>query len=244
MKETLTAPPGVAGEGYWMIDRCPGCGNGYLYTVHDGKRTNLLCRVCSRCWSVGEGWVRRVDPVTCPGCEWRSTCLSRHDRPAPADADAAIDFTMAESGVSGQSLGPVLPLVPRSPVQVLLDTPLREVAAVMAEEAIGAVLVRGPHGPAGIVTERDIVAALAEGADPDQERARDVMTADLAVVSSTETVLTAAELLLAHEIRHLPVTAGLATVGVVSIRDVLAAVVDDVGRAKRPKDDLSLGLRP
>jgi hypothetical protein len=79
MKQLLTAMPAVAGEDDWMVDRCPGCGSGPLYTVHNGERTNLLCRVCSRCWAVGMGWVCRVDPLTCPGCEWHSTCLSRLD---------------------------------------------------------------------------------------------------------------------------------------------------------------------
>lgn len=61
-----------------MLDRCPGCGSGYLYMVYVGETTNFLCRTCSRCWSVGTG-VQRVDPRTCPGCEWRSTCMARWD---------------------------------------------------------------------------------------------------------------------------------------------------------------------
>ncbi len=227
MNDHTANDQGDGGQGYWMLDRCPGCGNGYLYTVSDGTRTNLLCRVCSRCWEVGMGWVHQVDPRTCPGCEWRTTCEARWDRPTPPEtAKTTIDLTM--SAPSAHRLGPVLGLLPRSPVQVDLDATLREVAAVLTEESIGAALVRGPYGPAGIVSERDIVWALSEGADPDVERARDVMTADLAAVSSSDTVHSAAELLLAHEIRHLPVTAGQTTVGVLSMRDVLAAVLDDV----------------
>jgi CBS domain-containing protein len=62
----------------------------------------------------------------------------------------------------------------RQPVHVLLDTTLRACARVMAEESIGAVLVRGPYAPAGVLSERDVVTALAEGAHSDRDRARDL----------------------------------------------------------------------
>ena len=71
------APPSLSN--WQLLDRCPGCGAGMLYTVCDGETTNFLCRSCSRCWHAELGWVRRVDPTTCPGCEWRSTCRSRFD---------------------------------------------------------------------------------------------------------------------------------------------------------------------
>jgi CBS domain-containing protein len=124
---------------------------------------------------------------------------------------------------------PVLKLVARTPVYVGLDTSLRNAAQVMAEEFIGAVLVRGPHGPAGILSERDIVTGLAEGADPDTDRARDLMTPDLASVLASETILDAGHRMLGNEIRHLLVTtAGGSTVGLVSVRDVLAVLSDEV----------------
>jgi CBS domain-containing protein len=112
-------------------------------------------------------------------------------------------------------------------VHVLLDTTLRAVAQTLAEESIGAVLVRGSHGPAGIVSERDVTAALAEGADPDRERARDRMTTDLAFIAATDTIVAAANLMLANEIRHLAVTAASTTIGIVSMRDVLALFADE-----------------
>lgn len=75
-----TTRPAPTGRGIWRIlDRCPGCAGEHLYTVFDGESTNFLCRSCNRCWSVGMGWVHRVDPLTCPGCEWRSACTSRWD---------------------------------------------------------------------------------------------------------------------------------------------------------------------
>jgi hypothetical protein len=58
-------------------DRCPACQGGPLFAV-GGDGPNFLCRTCSRCWHVGDA-VAQVDPLTCPGCEWRPTCLSRFD---------------------------------------------------------------------------------------------------------------------------------------------------------------------
>lgn len=74
---TVPAPP-VTGSRV-ILDRCPGCAGEHLYTAFNGEGTNFLCRVCNRCWSVSPGRVDRVDPLICPGCEWRPVCTSRWD---------------------------------------------------------------------------------------------------------------------------------------------------------------------
>lgn len=119
---------------------------------------------------------------------------------------------------------PIMRLAHRQPVEVELDTTLRDCARVMANESIGAVLVHGPHGPAGVLTERDIVAALAEGAHADRDRARDFMTADIDGVPETTSITEAAREMLRNEIRHLAMTRDGRTVGVLSIRDLLAVM--------------------
>lgn len=80
---TATATTDAKATDWGIPDRCPGCAGEHLYTVFDGETTNFLCRSCNRCWHVGMGWVHRVDPETCPGCEWRSTCTSRWDSRPP-----------------------------------------------------------------------------------------------------------------------------------------------------------------
>jgi len=119
---------------------------------------------------------------------------------------------------------PVMRLPHRKPIDVLLDTTLRTCAKVMADEAIGAVLVRGPHGPVGVLSERDIVGALAEGANADRERARDYMTPDVDFVPELTTIADAGREMIRNEIRHLAVTRDGATVGLISSRDVLAVL--------------------
>ena len=120
----------------------------------------------------------------------------------------------------------VIRIVSRSPIYVVLDSTLASVACIMAEESIGAALVHGPGGPVGIVSERDVVSALAAGSDMERERARDVMTPDLATIDHDDTIRHAADIMLADEIRHLAVTKDATTIGLVSIRDVLAVFAD------------------
>ena len=100
---------------------------------------------------------------------------------------------------------------------------MREVAAALAADEIGAVLVDGAHGPVGIVSERDIVTALGTGADPDALQARDLMNTDLITAGPDEPVLGIVDLMLAAGIRHVPVTADGRPVGMVSSRDVVVA---------------------
>jgi len=119
---------------------------------------------------------------------------------------------------------PVIRLVHRAPVTVHLDTTLRACARVMAEESIGALLVMAGARPAGVLSERDIVAAVAGGAGVDFHRARDFMTADIDVVPETATIAGAAREMLRNEIRHLAVARGERTVGFISMRDVLAVL--------------------
>lgn len=57
------------------IGPCPECGHG-LRVVTDGETTNLLCPTCGVCWHDELGWIRRVDPETCPGCSSRGICLA------------------------------------------------------------------------------------------------------------------------------------------------------------------------
>ncbi|MFP4512253.1 MAG: cyclic nucleotide-binding/CBS domain-containing protein [Acidimicrobiales bacterium] len=121
---------------------------------------------------------------------------------------------------------PVASVMHRSTVSVRHDTTIRQVAETLAREEVGAVVVRGAEGLAGIVSERDIVTALAEGVDPDAERAADVMTYDVVSVGSADSLETVARVMLDGGIRHLPVIDAGGPVGIVSIRDLLGLYLD------------------
>jgi CBS domain-containing protein len=120
---------------------------------------------------------------------------------------------------------PIIWLVTRQAVSGYPSDTLREAAERLAEEAIGVLVVVNPQGLAGIVSERDIVRGLAEGADPDVERVADVMTDVVLQIESAESVSGVAATMLANEIRHAVVTDGDSVAGVVSIRDVLGVLL-------------------
>jgi CBS domain-containing protein len=120
---------------------------------------------------------------------------------------------------------PVAKLVRRAPVYVWPDTSLRDVAETLERESIGLVLVRRADGVAGVVSERDVIHAIAEGADPDVERAADVMTYDVAFVQADDPIEVVATAMIEGDVRHLPVRGWEGGIGVVSIRDVLPVFV-------------------
>jgi CBS domain-containing protein len=105
---------------------------------------------------------------------------------------------------------------------------LRSVAAVLAELDIGVVVVARPDGGAAIVSERDIVRALAGGADPDEIWVADVTAEDVVIADPDEPVIDVAARMSDEGVRHVAVVENGTIVGVVSARDVLEVLVEHV----------------
>ncbi len=102
---------------------------------------------------------------------------------------------------------------------------IAEVATLLAHRRIGAVLVRDPGGElAGIVSERDIVRALAtHGAATMDMTADRLMTRALKTAAPSTTVPEATALMTEGRFRHLPVLDQGRLVGIISIGDVVKA---------------------
>lgn len=99
---------------------------------------------------------------------------------------------------------------------------LREVTAVMANHDIGAVIVGNTERALGIVSERDVVTALAAGADADVATAAGAMSGDVVSVRPGDTLYDAAVDMLDLGIRHVAVLDEHgAVLGMVSVRDLL-----------------------
>ena len=108
---------------------------------------------------------------------------------------------------------------------VATSTTLTEVIQVLGGDEIGAVAVLEHDKLVGIVSERDIVAHLAQDANPDNVTAGEVMATDLVTARSSETLLDAARLMSEAGVRHLPVLDDAKLVGFLSIRAVVDALI-------------------
>ena len=105
---------------------------------------------------------------------------------------------------------------------------LRQLATAMHEAQCGALLVRGRENHIGVVSERDIVRALAEGAEPDDVWAADVMTRTVLTTSADEPILSVARMMADAHIRHAVLTNDLdEVIGIVSMRDVIGPLLDE-----------------
>jgi CBS domain-containing protein len=104
--------------------------------------------------------------------------------------------------------------------------PLTEVAKRMVSRDVGAVLVMEGERLVGILTERDVLRAVAAGLD-DSTLVRDCMTRDPDTLESDETTRQAATLMIHGGFRHLPIMEGDEVVGMLSIRDLMRVVLDD-----------------
>ena len=113
---------------------------------------------------------------------------------------------------------------------------LRQAAARMVQHNTGAAIVMDPALPGlHVITERDLLHAVADGLDVDTQRVGDHMNNAVITAAPTWAISRAAELMVAHAVRHVLVFDGDALVGVLSMRDVLrtGVVVPAVAAAAR-----------
>jgi CBS domain-containing protein len=122
---------------------------------------------------------------------------------------------------TGGSL-PVSELVEDSVVRVSPDATLEGVADLLAAGEIGALVV-GEDRVLGIITERDVVHAIAQRKDLRHTRAFEVAHTSLIWCDATSTVAEVAEEMQEHYVRHVLVEEDGRFVGIVSSRDLLGA---------------------
>jgi CBS domain-containing protein len=102
------------------------------------------------------------------------------------------------------------------------DHTLRQAARLMGRRRVGAAVVFDPDTSGiGILTERDILMALAEGHDPDTERAGEHLTSDLVFAGPEWTLAEAAEAMTRGGFRHLVVIRDDEVAGIISVRDIV-----------------------
>jgi len=114
-------------------------------------------------------------------------------------------------------------LPPGSLQSVDPQTSLAEVARLMRLKDADSVAVMSGDRLVGIVTERDLVRAIADGVNPKQVAAEVIMSADPATVGADEDVSVVAVKMMALGIRHLPVVdEDGSPIGLLSAGDLIA----------------------
>jgi len=101
---------------------------------------------------------------------------------------------------------------------------LGEAAAVMAQRRVGSILILTAERLTGIFSERDIVRALSQSHDAVRDPVGHWMTRQPVTIGPDASAEEALEKMLAGGFRHLPVLEGEKLVGMVSMRDLSAAL--------------------
>ena len=112
-----------------------------------------------------------------------------------------------------------------------LDTTLEEIANMMKAGDLGAVPVLDDDEKlAGIITDRDIVIrAIAEGEDPAECTAEDILSEELHTIEPDADVEDAAELMSRHQIRRLPVVEEEEVIGILFSWRYLSKIANGTG---------------
>jgi CBS domain-containing protein len=107
--------------------------------------------------------------------------------------------------------------------QTYPEESLADAAARMRDHGVGSLAVFDGEDLVGILTERDLLWAMADGAAPNVTSVSTYMSAPPIVVSPDTDVVEAGRLMVKHDVRHLPVVAVGQLLGMVSARDLLVA---------------------
>ena len=124
------------------------------------------------------------------------------------------------------------------------DSTLEEVATMMKDENVGAIPVVDGDELVGIVTDRDIVVrCIAEGKDPSECEAEEIVSQDLETVSPDDDVRRAAEIMQRKQIRRLPVCdEDGKLVGMLSLGDIAVKQSND-GVSGETLEQVSQGVK-
>jgi CBS domain-containing protein len=108
------------------------------------------------------------------------------------------------------------------------DAPVIEAIRLMAEKRIGALLVMDGARLLGILSERDYARKIVlQGRSSSDTPVSTIMTADVITVRPDDTAEHCMKVVTEQRIRHLPVIRAGEVIGVVSIGDLVKAVIED-----------------
>jgi CBS domain-containing protein len=173
-----------------------------LLSVHAENSRRGISAACRKAGSTG--WVRRMSLVS--------------TGPPAEEAVMQVRHILRDKG--------------RDVFTISSDATLSEASRLLASKRIGAVIVRDPDGAlAGILSERDIVRALAEASvNALPQSVAKYMTSTVATCSETDSVDEIMEVMTNGRFRHVPVLDDERITGIVSIGDVVKTRIAETTR--------------
>lgn len=113
-------------------------------------------------------------------------------------------------------------------ISIAPDASVLDAIRLMADMAVGSLVVMEGSELKGIVTERDYARkVIIKGRASESTAVGEIMTANVVVATTDQTVNQCMELMTENSIRHLPVVAGTSVVGMISMRDLVKAIISD-----------------
>ncbi|MBI3535780.1 MAG: CBS domain-containing protein [Deltaproteobacteria bacterium] len=129
---------------------------------------------------------------------------------------------------------------------ILPQTTLLQVVKTLGQYKVGALLVVDPQGKLiGIVSERDIVRKAQDGFSTIEKiTASEIMTKDIVVGVATDDMSYVMNIMTKNKIRHLPIMDGSKIIGVITIGDVVKAMLSEEKYENRMLRDYIEGKYP
>jgi len=108
------------------------------------------------------------------------------------------------------------------------DKPVLDAITIMAEKEIGALLVTKSEQLVGILSERDYARkVILRGKSSRETPVSEIMSSNVVCVNPDDTVETCMQLMTHHNIRHLPVQEQGKLTGMLSVGDLVKAIIAD-----------------
>ncbi len=122
----------------------------------------------------------------------------------------------------------------KAPVTVPPQCTIEEAAQLMGDHEVGSLLVVSGDEVVGIVTDRDIAIRGVGGGHPATTRVNEVMTGHPVTVQGSVDAMEAFRILKTEQVRRLPVLEGGDLAGILSVDDLLVALVLELGAVVSP----------
>jgi len=130
-----------------------------------------------------------------------------------------LDFRLSPMSITTKQI------IKKQPIGIAPNKSIREAASLMAKENIGLLVILDGNKVIGVVSERDVMKAVASGANLD-DPVISIASKRVITINEDENIYKAAELMHGNNVRHLVVMGRDGSLrGVISIRDVVGETV-------------------